>query len=280
MIIFIYEIVNKINNKRYIGKTQDFNKRKNRHLNDLKHNRHHCIHLQRAWNKYGEENFYFNIIYSGLTNEEASEKEEDLINLNYETLYNISKKSDGGDLISYHPNRNEIVEKITASVRRRYEEYPELKDEYSIKFSGKGNPMYGKHHSEKAKQKMSKTRLENPQEYCEERRKRISDLRNETYKNNPEIKRKISESLKKKYENDPSFKEKVRRATETRWKNPEYREKMSEMSSKVAEKRKKPVYGDGIYYDSVTKAAKENGITNGAILNRVKSINFPDWYFA
>ena len=69
--------------------------------------------------------------------------------------------------------------------------------------------MYGKHHSDESKRKMSKTRLENPQEYNEERRTKISKLRIETYKKHPEIKNKISGSLKKKYEEDFSFKEKI-----------------------------------------------------------------------
>ena len=279
IVIFIYEIVNQTNNKRYIGKAKDFNRRKNRHLYELRHNRHHCLHLQRAWNKYGESNFIFNIIHSGLSEEEASKKEEELINLNYDNIYNISKRSDGGDLISYHPNREKIVKRMSTSLRKRYEEHPEIRDEYSKKFSGEGNPMYGKHHSDESKEKMSKTRLENPQEYSEERRKSISKIRTETYKNHPEIKEKISNSLKRKYEEDKNFKEKVRQSTKTRWENAEYREKMSQMSKKVAEKRKKPLYGDGIYYDSISSASIKNNIKHGTVLNRIKSDHFPSWYF-
>lgn len=277
--IYIYEIVNILNNKKYIGKTKNFLIRKNRHLYELSNNRHHCLHLQRAWNKYGEENFIFNVLYSDLNEEEAKQKEEEMINQNYENLYNVSKKSGGGDLISYHPNVNDIKSKISLGVKRRYEENPHIKQIYSEKFSGSGNPMYGKHHTQESKEKMSETRLRKPQTYDDKRRKEISDLRNETYKNNPEIKEKISKSLKKIYDENPSLKEKISEQLVERWKDDEYRKKMSMMSKEMAKKKMKSVYGDGIYYQSITEAAEKNGLKHGTILNRIKSNNFPNWYF-
>jgi group I intron endonuclease len=55
----IYTITNKINHKIYVGKTNHFTRRKNQHKRALQENRHGNIHLQRAWNTYGEENFLF-----------------------------------------------------------------------------------------------------------------------------------------------------------------------------------------------------------------------------
>ena len=43
------------NGKFYIGSTKNFDKRKKRHLKDLKNNLHHCMHLQKSYNKYGED---------------------------------------------------------------------------------------------------------------------------------------------------------------------------------------------------------------------------------
>ena len=63
MIGFIYKIENKINNFVYIGSTiQQINKRWNEHRLCLNKNKHHCLYLQNAWNKYGEENFLFEVI--------------------------------------------------------------------------------------------------------------------------------------------------------------------------------------------------------------------------
>jgi len=58
----IYQIVNLINNSKYIGSALKVSLRWNRHKSDLRLVRHPNKHLQNAWNKYGEENFIFEII--------------------------------------------------------------------------------------------------------------------------------------------------------------------------------------------------------------------------
>lgn len=58
----IYEIKNVLNNHRYIGSSINIYKRFNEHINALRNNRHHSNYLQRAWNKYGEKHFIFNIL--------------------------------------------------------------------------------------------------------------------------------------------------------------------------------------------------------------------------
>lgn len=58
----IYKIVNKIDNKVYIGQSIDLNKRQKCHFNDLLRGTHPNNHLQSAFNKYGYDNFYFEII--------------------------------------------------------------------------------------------------------------------------------------------------------------------------------------------------------------------------
>lgn len=62
MNIGIYKIENKTTGKLYIGSSLDIRKRWVRHLWDLKNNKHHSIILQRAWNKYGKDDFIFEII--------------------------------------------------------------------------------------------------------------------------------------------------------------------------------------------------------------------------
>lgn len=58
----IYKIVNKKNSKCYVGSAFNFDKRFVLHRHYLNRNKHHSIKLQRAWNKYGAENFEFQII--------------------------------------------------------------------------------------------------------------------------------------------------------------------------------------------------------------------------
>lgn len=58
----IYIIKNLITNKLYVGKACYLRQRLNNHKWLLRHNRHVNVYLQRAWNKYGEVNFKFDII--------------------------------------------------------------------------------------------------------------------------------------------------------------------------------------------------------------------------
>ena len=59
----IYSIVNKINNATYIGSAVGNGKsRWIRHKTDLKANIHHSSYLQRAYNKYGKNEFEFSIL--------------------------------------------------------------------------------------------------------------------------------------------------------------------------------------------------------------------------
>lgn len=58
----IYQITNKVNNKRYIGSAKNFLNRKNKHLYELRKNNHKNIYLQNSYNKYGEDKFEFKII--------------------------------------------------------------------------------------------------------------------------------------------------------------------------------------------------------------------------
>ena len=60
----IYQIRNIVNNAVYIGSILKRNPQDRwvRHRKDLRGNHHHSQHLQRAWNKYGEANFVFEIL--------------------------------------------------------------------------------------------------------------------------------------------------------------------------------------------------------------------------
>lgn len=55
----IYKIENSLNNQVYIGSSTDIEKRIKQHKYRLRKDVHENQYLQRAWNKYGEENFVF-----------------------------------------------------------------------------------------------------------------------------------------------------------------------------------------------------------------------------
>ena len=97
---YIYSITNKINNKKYIGKTEYDNpiKRWQEHLRDSE--RFDRL-LYRAIKKYGKENFIFKILFSDLYGEELCQKEIETIK-EYNTYlsgYNATLGDDGTSYI-------------------------------------------------------------------------------------------------------------------------------------------------------------------------------------
>lgn len=95
----IYAIENLVNRKRYIGQTnRSFEERKRNHISKLRRGVHDNIHIQGAWNKYGEESFSFKVLVHCNT-EDLDFLERKFIN-NFETLdknkgYNLES---GGSL--------------------------------------------------------------------------------------------------------------------------------------------------------------------------------------
>ncbi len=97
----IYKIVNKVNGKYYVGSAKDIELRFKEHCNSLEKGNHYNVYLQRAWNKYGGENFQLAIhkIFSPETNrEELYEIEQIILDecfLN-DKIYNVSHAACGG----------------------------------------------------------------------------------------------------------------------------------------------------------------------------------------
>lgn len=56
---YIYQIINKVDGRRYVGQTINLEKRKQTHFSKLRKNQHPNKLLQDAWNEWGEENFSF-----------------------------------------------------------------------------------------------------------------------------------------------------------------------------------------------------------------------------
>lgn len=83
--IGIYCIINCVNGKRYIGSSSDIDKRKLLHLRSLRKGNHHNTVLQRAFNKYGEDSFKFEIL-EVLQNEDEIVFQENYWIAIYDTL--------------------------------------------------------------------------------------------------------------------------------------------------------------------------------------------------
>jgi len=101
MICGIYCIRNKINDKRYVGQSIDIvGTRWRDHKNDLRNDKHENKYLQHAWNKYGEENFAFEVVE--MVKKEDLDKREIALIFEYKTFldrscgYNLTAGGLGG----------------------------------------------------------------------------------------------------------------------------------------------------------------------------------------
>jgi group I intron endonuclease len=94
MQIAIYKILCLVNNKVYIGQTENLSSRINSHFSNLKYNRHTNKEMQNDYNKYGADNFVFNVLeYCEPISEVVNAKETFYIN-QHDLVYNKKKKGD------------------------------------------------------------------------------------------------------------------------------------------------------------------------------------------
>lgn len=100
---YIYKITNLINNKIYIGLTNNFNHRVLQHKSAAKTGKYNYP-LYNSINKYGENNFRFEIIDKTLSKDEIVEKEIYWIKFYDSQNESIGYNLRGGGEIPYHTN--------------------------------------------------------------------------------------------------------------------------------------------------------------------------------
>jgi len=158
----IYCIENLVNHKKYIGQSNDIEHRWKAHKYALNSNCHDNDYLQKSWNKYGCDNFKFYIVEL-CDVERLDEREVYYIDF-YDTLnrdngYNLT--SGGGANKRYS---EEVCNRISqALIGHSVSLETRTKvSEHHADVSGKNHPMYGKKHSEEAKEKMRQAAIGRP----------------------------------------------------------------------------------------------------------------------
>lgn len=96
----VYSITNKLDGKQYWGSSNNYCKRKNDHICKLKQNKHDNIHLQRAFNRDGVDNFEFRFEME-VCPEQLLKVEQMCLDLN-SNGYNIAKKADKPPICKHH----------------------------------------------------------------------------------------------------------------------------------------------------------------------------------
>ena len=139
----IYKITNLINNKMYVGSAVNLKKRKSEHFHTLRNGSHHNYHLQRSFNKYGEENFEFSILEYMFDNSIILQREQYWIDFyrcyNAKIGYNICRTAG-----SHLGMKNTEASKLKNS-----------KSHKALHLTGDKSARYGTKHSEETKYKMS-----------------------------------------------------------------------------------------------------------------------------
>lgn len=94
---YIYKIENLLNHKKYIGLTNNIQRRRARHFTDLRCHRHDNSFLQKEFDRDGESNFSFSVEFEGdVTPQEIGEKEKEYIK-KYDSYYNGYNQNEGGN---------------------------------------------------------------------------------------------------------------------------------------------------------------------------------------
>lgn len=138
MVSGVYQIKNLVNNKVYVGSSVNVRKRWNRHMKDLRENKHHSVHLQRAWTKYGAQRFSFEILEE-CSKGELLKIEQDWMNTtkSYDFIYGYNECNIAGSPLGRKQSK-ETRKKISNKMKGRV-----VSEETKSKMRGKNNPMFG-----------------------------------------------------------------------------------------------------------------------------------------
>lgn len=152
---YIYKIINTINGKIYIGKSQTLVNESQSYLGS-------GILIERAIKKYGTDNFTKEIVEDGIETLDILNERETywimiLNSTNRSIGYNVTSGGDGGDTLSKNPNREEICKKIQESNKKTWADL-KMKRARSESLMENNNPFFRKKHSEETKRKISKKR--------------------------------------------------------------------------------------------------------------------------
>jgi group I intron endonuclease len=257
-IIGVYKISNVLSDRYYIGYSKNINIRFCVHRCKLKNSCHDNIFLQRAYNLDGEDKFIYEIIHRCNTEKEAKEIElQYLTDLSIrDKLYNLNYNNSGGDLLTNHPDKESIRDKISKTCAETISKMSSEERKQKYGKYGERNGMYGKTHTEEARKILSEIK----------KNKNTGEENSFFGKHHTkETKQKFSEIAKQRIgKKNPFF---GKHHTE------ETKEKLREKNKGTQSTSRISISIDNINYVSMTDASKKLSIPLPTILWRLNSKN-------
>lgn len=92
----VYQIVNEVNGKKYIGSSINIENRYKTHLSNLRNNKHPNKKLQNAANRYGLNKFYLQILEICEPDELLTIEQDHIDSADKDTLYNLTFIANSG----------------------------------------------------------------------------------------------------------------------------------------------------------------------------------------
>jgi len=224
----IYAITNKENSKTYIGSAVCFGERWYSHKWDLRKGTHHNIHLQRSWDKHGEEAFEFGILEYLDKSEKLYLAEQFWIDVYQEEdreLYNIA--TPGPAFMTGQKHTKESRQKMSEDRKGKPGPMKGRKHTKESRYN-MSEAAKGREHTEKTKRKMSESHKGEKyalgNKHSEETKRKIgrAAMGNHYglgYKHTKEAKRKMSKSAKKRAPHSEETKQKISEARIRYWEN-------------------------------------------------------------
>lgn len=138
----IYMCTCDVNGKSYVGQSQDVKLRKCHHLSELRGGYHFNEYLQRAYNKYKEYNFSWTVLE--YCDEDQLDDREMYWIAYYDTYRNGFNANEGGKASRNFDRTDDFKAKISEILKDVWAEADERRTEFSQRMMGKNNPMYGR----------------------------------------------------------------------------------------------------------------------------------------